>query len=29
MRNEDLETRLITEGKKMWSLKQICIEQQK
>ena len=26
MRNEELETRLITEGQKMWSMKQICLE---
>lgn len=29
MRNEELETRLIIDGKKTWSLKQICMEQQK
>ena len=29
MRNEELETRMITEGQKMWSMKQICQEQQK
>lgn len=29
MRNEELETRLYLQGKKLWSLKQICQEQQK
>jgi len=29
MRNEELETRLLNEGKKTWSLKGICLEQQK
>ena len=29
MRNEELETRLYLQGQKLWSLKQICQEQQK
>ena len=29
MRNEELETRLVNEGRKTWSLKQVCLEQQK
>jgi hypothetical protein len=29
MRNEEMETRLYTTNQKLWSLKQICTEQQK
>ena len=29
MRNEEMETRLTNQGRKLWSLKQICLEQQK
>lgn len=29
MRNEELETRLHRQGEKLWSLKQICLEQQR
>ena len=29
MRNEELESRMIAEGRKTWSLKQIVLEQQK
>ena len=29
MRNEEMETRLVRNNQKLWSLKQICLEQQK
>ena len=29
MRNEEMETRLYNANKKMWSIKQIAVEQQK